>query len=81
MVTKDLQTLNLKFDQVMFDNLVFMLDKMAFSAYILKIVGKDPLLRLQIRAKEDFVYCLEPIESLPLQQCVHSMSELWYPKW
>ena len=28
--------------------------KMAISAYILKIVGNDPLLRLQMRAKEDF---------------------------
>ena len=31
-----------------------MCDKMAISAYILKIVEKDPLLRLQIRAKEMF---------------------------
>ena len=31
-----------------------MRDKMAISAYILKIVEKDPLLRLQMRAKEDF---------------------------
>ena len=31
-----------------------MRDKMAISAYILKIVGKDPFLWLQIRAKEDF---------------------------
>ena len=29
-----------------------MCDKMAISAYILKIVKKDPFLRLQIRAKE-----------------------------
>ena len=29
-------------------------DKMAISDYILKIVETDPLLRLQIRAKEDF---------------------------
>ena len=28
-----------------------MCDKMAISAYILKIVEKDPLLRLQMRAK------------------------------
>ena len=28
-------------------------DKMAISAYILKIVEKDPFLRLQVRAKED----------------------------
>ena len=55
-------------------------DKMAISAYILIIMENDPFLRLQIRAKEDFVYCLEPIQSLPLQRCVHSMSELWYPK-
>ena len=27
---------------------------MAVSAYILKIVEKDPFLRLQMRAKEDF---------------------------
>ena len=31
-----------------------MRDKMAISAYILKIVGKDPFLRLQMRAKEYF---------------------------
>ena len=31
-----------------------MCDKMAISAYILKTVEKDPLLRLQIRAKEMF---------------------------
>ena len=29
-----------------------MCDKMAISAYILKIVKKDPFLRLQMRAKE-----------------------------
>ena len=29
-------------------------DKMVISAYILKIVEKDPFLRLQMRAKEDF---------------------------
>ena len=29
-----------------------MCDKMAISAYILKIVVKDPFLRLQMRAKE-----------------------------
>ena len=64
MVTKDLQTLNLRIDQVMFNSLVLtwkrnfevtielfllnfvgvvkMCDKMAISAYILKIVEKDP---------------------------------------
>ena len=31
-----------------------MCDKMAIYAYILKIVGKDPLLRLQMSAKEIF---------------------------
>ena len=31
-----------------------MCDKMAISAYILKIVENDPLLRLQVRAKEMF---------------------------
>ena len=31
-----------------------MCNKMAISAYILKIVEKDPLLRLQIRAKKMF---------------------------
>ena len=31
-----------------------MRDKMAISPYILKIVENDPLLRLQMRAKEDF---------------------------
>ena len=31
-----------------------MCDKMAISAYILKIVKKDPFLRLQIRAKKMF---------------------------
>ena len=33
---------------------VKMCDKMAISAYILKIVEKDPFLRLQMRAKEEF---------------------------
>ena len=31
-----------------------MCDKMAISCYILKIVEKDPFLRLQMRAKEMF---------------------------
>ena len=31
-----------------------MCNKMAISAYILKIVEKDPFLRIQMRAKEDF---------------------------
>ena len=31
-----------------------MCDKMAISAYILKIVEKDPFLTLQMRAKEVF---------------------------
>ena len=31
-----------------------MFDKMAISAYILKIVEKNPFLRLQMRAKEMF---------------------------
>ena len=31
-----------------------MCDKMAISVYILKIVENDPVLRLQMRAKEDF---------------------------
>ena len=31
-----------------------MCDKMAISAYILKIVEKGPFLRFQMRAKEDF---------------------------
>ena len=31
-----------------------MYDKIAISAYILKIVEKDPFLRLQMRAEEDF---------------------------
>ena len=31
-----------------------MCDKMAISAYILKIVEKDPFLRLQMRAEEIF---------------------------
>ena len=31
-----------------------MCDKMAISAYILKIVENDPYLRLQMRAKEMF---------------------------
>ena len=30
-----------------------MRDKMAISAYILKIAEKDPFLRLQMRVKED----------------------------
>ena len=29
-------------------------DKMAVSAYIFKIVEKDPFLRFKMRAKEDF---------------------------
>ena len=33
---------------------VKMCDKIAISAYILKIVRKDPFLRLQMRAKEMF---------------------------
>ena len=33
---------------------VKMCDKTAISAYILKIVEKDPFLRLQMRAKDDF---------------------------
>ena len=32
-----------------------MCDKMAISAYILKIAEKDPFLRLQMRAKECLV--------------------------
>ena len=31
-----------------------MCDKMAISAYILKIVEKDPFVRLQMRAQENF---------------------------
>ena len=31
-----------------------MRDKMAISAYILKVEEKDPILKLQMRAKEDF---------------------------
>ena len=31
-----------------------MCDKMAISAYNLKIIEKDPFLRLQMRAQEDF---------------------------
>ena len=31
-----------------------MRDKMVISAYILKIVEKDPFLRLQMRVKTDF---------------------------
>ena len=33
-----------------------MCEKMAISAYILKIVQKDPFLRLQMRAKEIYIY-------------------------
>ena len=33
-----------------------MCDKMAISAYVLKIVEKDPFLRLQMGAKEDFTH-------------------------
>ena len=32
-----------------------MCDKMAISAYILKIVEKDPFLRLQMRTNKDFI--------------------------
>ena len=31
-----------------------MRDKMAISAYNLKIIDKDPFLRLQMKAKKDF---------------------------
>ena len=31
-----------------------MCDKMAISAYILKIIENDPFLKLQMRTKEDF---------------------------
>ena len=31
-----------------------MCDKMAISAYIWKIIEKDPFLRLQMRTKEEF---------------------------
>ena len=31
-----------------------MRDKMAISAYIWKIIEKDPFLRLQMRAEEEF---------------------------
>ena len=37
-----------------------MCDKMAISAYILKIVEKDPFLRLQMRAKEMFDRDVKP---------------------
>ena len=37
-----------------FGGWVKMCDKMAISAYILKIVEKDPFLRFQRRAKEMF---------------------------
>ena len=40
-----------------------MCDKMAISAYILKIVEKDPFSRLQMRAKEMFNHSLQPIFS------------------
>ena len=43
-----------------------MCDKMAISAYILKIVEKNPFLRLQMRAKETFEGLL-----LPWQQIYH----------
>ena len=33
-----------------------MRDKVEISAYILKIVEKDSFLRLQMRAKEDFLH-------------------------
>ena len=31
-----------------------MCDKIAISAYILKIIERDPFLKLQMRAREDF---------------------------
>ena len=40
-----------------------MSDKMAISAYILNIVEKDPFVRLQMRAKEDFNRILTPRKS------------------
>ena len=46
-----------------------MCDKMAISAYILKIVEKDPFLRLQMRAKEMFnrhqFFWLRKTEKIP----------------
>ena len=33
-----------------------MCDKMAISAYVLKIVENDPFLRLQMRAKKMFIH-------------------------
>ena len=41
-----------------------MCDKMAISAYILKIVEKDPFLRLQMRAKKMFRSPLPPTTHL-----------------
>ena len=40
-----------------------MRDKMPISAYILKIVEKNPFLRLQMRAKEDFNHCYDSLEN------------------
>ena len=49
-----------------------MCDKMAISAYILKIVEKDPFLRLQMRAKEIFnhhQFFLQISNTLRLNSC------------
>ena len=46
-----------------------MCHKMAISVYILKIVEKDPFLRLQMRAKE--MFNLSPI-FFPLTRVVYS---------
>ena len=57
MATKDPQTLKkLMTIKIFLLNFygVKMCDKVAISAYILKIVEKDPFLRLQMRAKEMF---------------------------
>ena len=50
-----------------------MRDKMASSAYILKIVQNDPFLRLQMRAKED----LNPHQLFSTNWKNNSVVHLW----
>ena len=50
---------------------------MAISAYILKIVEKDPFLRLQMRAKEDFTWYLTAPSSLEAEQLVTKLMHIF----
>ena len=57
-----------------------MRDKMAVSAYILKIVEKDPFLRLQMRAKEDFIrHQLFSTNKQYIKIFNHKRDDVWLP--